>query len=194
MEIKAIKIPSSLNMQKLYDVDECNPSHDLSMNNIGDFLESATNKNGDGPSSGSATDSTERTVSYECTDDGASTDDQNDDLASEVVRIHDNSEEQPATIIELDESNPEATEPKCLQTIKQACQSNIKEHTEPVNRQRKKLRWGMIEMRLHSVIPGDHPDTREGPPVRETTMCFVSQPTHQSRHLTIHTDLFDLSS
>jgi hypothetical protein len=33
----------------------------------------------------------------------------------------------------------------------------------------KKVRWGNIEMRLHSVIPGDHPDTREGPPVSGTT-------------------------
>lgn len=182
-------------MQKLYDVDECDPSRDLSMNNIGDFLECETNKNDDGPSTGSATDSTERTVSYECTDDGASTDDQNDDLASEVVMIPDNSVEQPATIIESDddESNPEAMEPKRPQTIKQACQSNIKERMEPVKRQRKKLRWGMIEMRLHSVIPGDHPDTREGPPVRETTMFFVLQPTRQNMHLTcIYT--FDLSS
>jgi hypothetical protein len=37
-----------------------------------------------------------------------------------------------------------------------------------VNKQciRRKVSWGCIEMYMHPVIPGDHPDTLEGPPVR----------------------------
>ena len=41
------------------------------------------------------------------------------------------------------------------------------ERKESVQGMRRKVSWGNIEMHLHPVIPGDHPDTIEGPPVGE---------------------------
>jgi hypothetical protein len=35
----------------------------------------------------------------------------------------------------------------------------------PRRKHQKQLRWGKVEMRFYPVMPGDHPDTAQGPPV-----------------------------
>jgi hypothetical protein len=163
-------------MQNLYDVDEFDHKQDTSMNNIVDFLKLEPNLDSTGPAS--ATDSTERTISYESTEDDVSVDGGNDELESEAFIIHDEIlAKQHAGIIEVDESTCSPSEIIDADTTSdghaRCCKSNVKESkAEPIHRQQKKLRWGMIEMRLHSVIPGNHPDTREGPPVSVSTIYF----------------------
>lgn len=162
-------------MQNIYDVDEFDHQQDSSVNNIVDFLKTEPNLNTAGPAS--ATDSTERTVSYEGTEDDASIDGHNDDLDSEALIMRDEGiAKQQTDTVDSDMSTGSTVEVKESSTTSaghaRCCQSNVRGNVEPNHRRPKKLRWGMIEMRLHSVIPGDHPDTREGPPVSESIKMF----------------------
>jgi hypothetical protein len=163
-------------MQSIYDADECNPS--------AGFLKIApTENNVLGPSV--ATESTVRTMSYESADDSVSTEYQNDEMESESIVTREASVEQQIDIIESDKGDKpcsEEMEGTAATSVSQVSfsQSEVEEPTIPTKGRIKKLRWGIIEMRLHSVIPGDHPDTREGPPV-SWAICFITTGTYELR-------------
>jgi hypothetical protein len=170
-EIKAINDQLSKYMQNLGDADKCDSSqYTLLMNDIEHFLKTAPHKNNEaGPSI--ATESTERTMSYESTEDSLSTYYQNDEIESETLVTREDLVEQHTDINELDNPSQDEIESTGTTTdVHMRCsQSELKDSAAPTHGRIKKLRWGIIEMRLHSVIPGDHPDTREGPPVSGPT-------------------------
>ena len=158
-------------MENLYDVDDCDPLQDstLVMNNIENVIKLEPDENNAGPSS--ATDSTERTMSYESTEDSTSTYDQNDATELETAKIQEGLvEEHTVTFESVNKpSHYEIDGASTAEGNTKCCQSDVNDAAELTKGRIKKLRWGIIEMRLHSVIPGDHPDTREGPPVCQTT-------------------------
>lgn len=45
----------------------------------------------------------------------------------------------------------------------------------PTEKTSRSLSWGVIEMRIYPIIPGDHPDTWQGPPVRLSSILAVSR-------------------
>jgi hypothetical protein len=157
-------------MQDVRDVVECDSSKiDLRVLNSTDlcFVGIEQSKRMD-----ASTDSTVgqhyNVVNHELsTEDSACMDFQMESLDSEPVTITKIVEEHQCNaivsdrvIVDVLDENEADIEPK------RSCSSCIEEEDKPILGSLRRVRWGTIEMRLHSVIPGDHPDTREGPPVR----------------------------
>jgi hypothetical protein len=52
------------------------------------------------------------------------------------------------------------------------CDEGEDDRKEIAHGMRQKVSWGNIEMHMHPVIPGDHPDTLEGPPVGNNALVL----------------------
>jgi hypothetical protein len=128
-------------MQELYNVDEYDPFIGIDVNNTQDANEQKKYS--------TVTHCTERTASFESSEDSTALDDKNDTNVLGAATMHEMLTEQDGT----DGYEQYAT--SNLETKNTICRNLIR-----------KVTWGNVEMRMHPVIPGDHPDTREGPPVR----------------------------
>ena len=97
-------------MQILYAVEEIDHTQDtLLMTSIEDFLNIKPYEYSDaGPSI--ATESSERTMSYESTEESVSTECQNDEIQLEVMLTREGVAEQQTEIIELDKRSQEQIE------------------------------------------------------------------------------------
>lgn len=94
---------------------------------------------------------TNRTISYESTEESTCGDDHSEAIDVESIVVNEMLiKEKP---LEGD-SKLDVTENVDTTALNDACQYHVQ-----------KIRWGTIRIRVYPVIPGDHPDTREGPPL-----------------------------
>jgi hypothetical protein len=129
-------------MQQLYDVDEYDTSKGIVAKGTHDVLE---------PNSESGiTHCTERSASFESTEESTNKDNKTDALESGSSMVKGIVAEQEGTD-DFEQSVSTTEENKTIQSSGR----------KPV----RKVTWGNVAMRMFPVIPGDHPDTREGPPV-----------------------------
>jgi hypothetical protein len=98
-----------------------------------------------------------------------STIDDGDDSESEWLGTEDEALQARAYVpakLHLESANPEASRERFVDCDEEDVPKKF------IGGMRRKVSWGNIEMHLHPVIAGDHPDTIEGPPVGDKTKLF----------------------
>lgn len=65
----------------------------------------------------------------------------------------------------LSESSKGSAE-RCLRIIEEEAETRME--SRKLTKALRKVSWGSVEMRMYPIIPGDHPDTMQGPPVRSS--------------------------
>lgn len=86
-----------------------------------------------------------------------------DDSESDCLGVEDDA----ALTLKLDDPSLRPPESANLESQRERFVNCDEEYDQKDVRKvmQRKVSWGNIEMHMHPVIPGDHPDTLEGPPV-----------------------------